>query len=591
METLVPKTLHPAHGSALAALTLLAACGGSGGDNPPPAAPAELSTTRYDKASAAQCTVTWLQQTVAAQVNGLATRINTAAEVPEGTLNGQPASESNPVLPAHCVVTGTINEHTGAPNDTLYGNNFRLRLPLSWNGRFLFTGGGGNNGSVSNAAGDLRDGSRALGQGFAVVAQDSGHTGSSPTFALDAQAYADFAHESVHEASTISKLLINGYYGRHPHHSYFVGCSNGGREAMVSAQRYDDFDGIVAGAPALNIFDQWMQDVWNLRVAAEMVGVPAGTPPTNTSTAISDAQLAAVSAHFVAKCDALDGATDGLIAHVNACQVTPRDLLDLQCAAQGGNSNAATCLSSAQVAGLNKIYNGPVNSAGVSLFPGFAPGGVETQWRSGLFGTSALGSWYASIIPNLYYFGYGHQGYPGASADPANPASYPTATAYVANFNFDTEPQRMDAGRLQMHGDNVDTTRAGPNFDHFRQRRGKLLIYSGTADASVQAPGLIQFMDKLNATYTAADVSNFARLFFVPGMAHCAGGKSTDTFDQLTPVMKWAELGQAPERIVARANATLDATRTVTRPLCPHPRYAKYQSGPQASADSYVCSE
>lgn len=583
----------------LAAALLLAGCGG--GDDPPAASSAgtapepQLSTQRYARSGTAACDAAFFQNALSALTGNLATKVTAAEVFEEGTPGGGPASASNPLLPRHCIVTGTINEHTGAPNATLYGNRFRLRLPESWNGRFLFTGGGGNNGTVGTALGDLRDGSRALAQGFAVVAQDSGHAGSSPTFALDEEAYKDFAHESVHDASQVSRQLLQSYFGMQPRHSYFVGCSNGGREAMVTAQRYADFDGVVAGAPAMNIFDQWMQDAWSLRAVAEIVGTPPGTMPTSTSEAFSDAQLAAITGHFVRKCDPLDGATDGIVSNHQACQATPQDLLALQCASQGGLSTEASCLTSAQVTGLRKLYDGPRNSAGVPLFTGINPGGVELNWRSGLLGSGAggLGSWYASTIPNLYYFGYGPLGYPGAAADPKNPALYPTAPAYVASFNFDLEPQKMSAGRLQMHGDNVDPSAPGPNFEAFRQRKGRMLLYVGSADASVKTPGVVSFIDRLGAQYTPAGAADMARLFVVPGMGHCRGGKSTDSFDELTPLMKWVELGIAPERITAKANATLDPANVgISRPLCAHPKYAKYKGeGDVNRAESYVCAE
>jgi hypothetical protein len=570
---------------------LLAACGGGQSDRLGPPQPVKASVTA--------CTVAAMQDAVAALGGELRTTITSASPAPAGsTATGGAVSTSNPALPEHCVVTGTIDEHRGDPADTLYGNKFRLRMPTDWNGRLYFMGGGGNNGSVADAVGTFRNqpGQTALTRGYAVIAQDSGHIGSSPTFALDAKAYTQFAHQSVHDATTVGKTVLARYFGQGPQRSYFVGCSNGGREAMVTAQRYDDFDGVVAGAPALNMFDQWIGDAWNLRAVAELAGTPAGQAPTSTSGAYSDDQLAYIARYFTGQCDAQDGVADGLVQNFKRCTATAADLRQLQCVAQGGASTDAQCLSAAQAATLGRIYRGPVTSTGAPLFPGANPGGIELNLRAGLLGSgpTGLGSLYQTVIPNLPYMGYGHLGYPGAAADPRSPASYPSGPAYVARFDFDADPVRLAPGRLLFHGDRIDTSGTGPNFDRFVRRGGKMIIYSGTADPSVKAPGIAEFVDKLRAHYSPNGAETFARAFFVPGMGHCSGGSTTtDSFDMLTPLVDWVENGVAPERITARATPgnALDPNRTgVARPLCVYPRYARYAgTGDRASAANYTC--
>ena len=213
----------------VAVLGALAACGGGGSTGIP---------EPVNAISTANCTQASLQAAVASLTGDLKTSITSVALSPAGaTVNGAAVSSTNPALPEHCVVTGTIDEHTGEPGNTVYGNKIRLRMPTAWNGRFYFMGGGGNNGSVADAVGTFRNmpGHSALARGYAVVAQDSGHNGSSPSFALDQKAYVNFAHQSVHDAKRVSNTLLEKYFGRGPQRSYFVGCSNGGREAMVTA--------------------------------------------------------------------------------------------------------------------------------------------------------------------------------------------------------------------------------------------------------------------------------------------------------------------------------------------------------------------
>ncbi len=516
----------------------------------------------------------------------------------ERTDGGKPTSPVNPVLPAHCLVTGVIGAHTGAPGVTQYGNHFRLRIPMSWNGRFFFQGGGGNNGSVGNAIGTLKDGQNALTQGFAVVAQDSGHVGRSPSFALDHKAYLDFAYQGVHEVSLLSKAILKIYAGREPDYAYFVGCSNGGREAMVTAQRYADFDGVVAGDPGMAAYDQWVQNLSVLQTVSKVAGVAKGAVPTDTSGAYRDEQLNFVAEHFMQRCDRLDGVVDGLISNYQSCKVTPADERHLQCQADGGASTDARCLSSMQMAGLKEIYRGVVDGKGKVLYPGFAPGTVESGLREQYLGMAGsnfpLGSFYGSIMQNFYFMGYGFRGTPDLTGPADQLASYPASSmAYVAQFDVLKTPTLFNQGRRDFHGANIDPRRPGPNFENFKKRGGKMLIYTGTADSAVQASAVMALMDRLNTHYSSKIASTMARLFLVPGMNHCRGGATTDQFDQLTPLVKWVEQGVAPEQIVASAAPGSDLDRAmpgITRPLCVYPRFAKYKGqGDPSSAANFAC--
>ncbi|MEK8052721.1 tannase/feruloyl esterase family alpha/beta hydrolase [Ideonella sp. DXS22W] len=501
--------------------------------------------------------------------------------------------------PPHCEITAVIGEHRGAPADTAYGNHIRLRVPAGWDGRLVFQGGGGNNGVLGDALGRLNDGSTALGRGHAVLAQDSGHLGRAPHFALDAQAYRAFAHEGVHQATQAGKALLAAVAGARPHHAYFVGCSNGGREALVTAQRHADFDGVVAGAPGLAVYDQWLQNLNVLQIVARVAGTPAGQVPTDTSRAYSDAQLQQVAAHFLARCDALDGLADGLVSHPQACRASEADYRALTCRADGGASDdPSTCLTRLQAEGLRQIHTGATTRDGRLLWPGFVPGSMERAMRKpylgGAPGGPLLGAFYDSIMPNLYFMGYGFRGWPGVSGPADALGAYPSSSvAYVAGFDLDTEPPRLAQGRLDFHGANTDPSQPGPSFDAFAQRGGRMLVYTGAADHGVQAPGIMAWMDRLRAQYGAAGADRMAALFIVPGMDHCRGGDGLERFDPLAPLIRWVEQGERPAQILARPAASGALARQwpdAVRPLCPYPAHAHYRgTGSPAAADSFVC--
>jgi hypothetical protein len=570
---------------------------------------AALACTAFNAQAASnapeRCSRNFAQGAVG-RVEGLpATQVTEARWFTEGnTEEAGAASAGRAPLPAHCRVEGVIGAHTGAPGTTAYGNRFRLRLPANWNGRFVFQGGGGNNGVVGDALGALKDGQLALAQGYAVAAQDSGHSGRAPHFALDRQAYEDFAHAGVHNVAVASKAIVAAITGEAPKRAYFVGCSNGGREAMVSAQRHADFDGVVAGAPGYAVYEQWLQNLHALRVVSRVAGVPPGTIPKDTSAAYTDAQLQAVHAHFMQQCDARDGLVDGLISRPAACTATAADYRALQCAAAGGESTSAQCLSPLQLEGLQALYDGARDSQGRLLWPGFAPGGIELGLRGPYLGTpgspNPVGAFYEGVMANFPFMAYGFRGYTDIRGPADELASYPAnSLAYVAQFNFDTEPQKLVQGRLDFQAGNIDPNAAGPNYEAFRQRGGKMLMYTGLADSGVQPRGVAQFMDRLRAHYTSAVADDMAALFMVPGMQHCRGGAATELFDQLAPLVAWVEQGQRPARIVARAvpGGALDrALPGITRPLCAYPAYARYsdkmnksKSADPANAESFVC--
>jgi feruloyl esterase len=498
----------------------------------------------------------------------------------------------------HCEIRGVMGSHIGAPNQTRYGNEFLLRVPSTWNGRLVFQGGGGNNGVVGDALAMGKDGRTALELGFAVVAQDSGHKGRDPFFALDQQAYFDFAYAGVHKVTVLAKYLLAELVGSSPEKSYFVGCSNGGREALVSAQRYDDFDGVVAGSPGYATYDQWLQNMDVLKIISKVSGVPQGGIPQDTSHAYSDIQLNNVAEYFLAKCDALDGLKDGMVLHPQACLANSEDWKSLRCTDSGGTGKSEACLSSLQAEGLQSIYDGIRNRNGELIFPGFYPGHIERNLRQSYLGEAKgkypVGLFYQSIMTNFPFMGYGFRAFDQLNGPADELISYPRdLRAYVANFHVDNTSPKLKQGRIDFGAGAVDENEGPNTFEKFRQRGGKMLIYTGTQDHGVQAKGVVRLYEKLIKRYGQKSTDDMSAIFLVPGMNHCRGGETTEKFDPLGAIVKWVENEERPERLVAGvvkgSQLYLDQPN-LTRPLCAFPKFPKWnQKGNPQSHESFEC--
>jgi feruloyl esterase len=481
-------------------------------------------------------------------------------------------------LPAHCVVQGRMNPRTGVDGKAYY-IGFEMRLPKTWNGRFAFQGGGGNDGVVRAAIGALAGNeassaalqTSALAKGYAVVTTDAGHQVTDASFGLDPQARIDHAYASYDKVTVAAKALIGQAYGRGPDRSYFVGCSGGGRQALLFPQRFPDyFDGVAANAPAIKVAKEAsVASTWNVLTYTAIAPRDAGGRPV-LSRAFSSQDLALVSDAVVRQCDALDGAADGIIGvNPSACGFDPAVL---QCT---GAKNDA-CLSGDQVAALKKDFGGPKDSAGRSLYASWPwDSGIKgADWRNWRLGTST------TATPNA-------RNYTLIATD-AMPKEFftPPAPAFdIFTFNFDTDPARMDAYAAIYHTTSTDV-------GAFRGRGGKMLIVHGTSDPIFSANDSIDYYQRLEAAQGGgAATRDFARLYLVPGMNHCSasGGPATDVYDALTPLADWVEQGIAPDRIVARAAATAPWPGR-TRPLCPYPQVARYNgSGSLEDASSFAC--
>jgi hypothetical protein len=318
-----------------------------------------------------------------------------------GVLNG-----SGERLPEHCLVQGLLNPRIGA-GGRKFGLGFDLRMPTKWNGRFAFQGGGGLDGRLAPALGDIFGSVRpsALARGFAVVGTDGGHRGSwlDGSFGLDQQARIDYAYNALDKVTLKAKELVEKYYGAAPKYSYLLGCSNGGRQGLIASQRMPlYFDGIVAGDPSIRFSRVTIAEMWNLQVAARIAPMDEKGRPI-ISRAFSDGDLRLVAAGVLKRCDALDGLADGIINDWRGCDFDPGVLA---CKAEKTDS----CLSEAQVGALRDLYAGPRTSDGKPLYGAFNydTGIADPIWRAMHLGSSGTGEWDAADaglgLSNMRYY-------------------------------------------------------------------------------------------------------------------------------------------------------------------------------------------
>jgi pimeloyl-ACP methyl ester carboxylesterase len=465
-----------------------------------------------------------------------------------GTVRSGPgAPPITAALPAFCRVSGTINERTGADGKP-YAIGFQVALPEDWNGRLLFQGGGGLNGVLraplgTQATGDVP----ALAKGFAVVSTNGGHrsdTGFDYTFMADQQAALDFANSSLGTTTIVVKQIVTAHYGRAAHHSYMVGCSTGGREAMLASQRFPDlFDGIVSGAPAMrtgysNIGTSYITAMLNRAATKDAAGKPTPLFPAADKALIVRAMLD--------DCDALDGLKDGVIAKAGACAFRPARI-----ACKGAKT--ATCLSPAQVGALAAAFTPAKDAAGAVIYPSF-------PWDTGIVAAGRG-------IPGILTTG---------TPSPLGPPNLAT------EIDLDARVQTVRADGVQALIDvNMWT-----NLSTFLGHGGKIVWYHGVSDPWFSASDTADYYARATATNGPRFLQS-SRLYMVPGAGHCGGGDNTfDQFDLLTAVVAWVEQGKAPSSVPAHRQLPTPADR----PLCPFPSYPHYRgTGDEARAESFEC--
>lgn len=505
---------------------------------------------------------------------------------------GQLSVGGNPV-DAHCRVAGRMHVRTGSDGQT-YAIGFEMRLPQAWNGRFYYQGNGGLDGSVIPAIGTGTGGgalTSALLQGFAVISSDAGHNGAqTAAFGFEPQARLDHGYQAAQKLTPMAKALIAAAYGRGPDRSYFGGCSNGGRHTLVATTRLaTEYDGFLAGDPGFNLPKAAVAQVWGTQqyVQAATPGATTTAPPflggitlPDLSTAYTAAERATVAQRILARCDRLDGVADGIVGHTAACQRAfnlDRDVPTCSGARDG------TCLTAQQKQIVGDIHAGARTSAGTPIYASFPfdPGIGGADWTTWEFifsqALDPLSTGTVFSTPPVFL--------PSALTAPVDTlAAAITATNAVyteSAMQFMTPPHPDDLSVLKRRG-------------------AKVIVYHGVADAVFSYDDTVSWYRHVAAA-NGRDPRNFARLFAVPGMNHCAGGPATDQFDLLAPLVKWVEQGQAPDTVVASArgagnpggvNAEVPSSwsATRTRPLCPYPQVAWYKGwGSVESAANFVC--
>ena len=448
-----------------------------------------------------------------------------------GQAKGKGAPNAYKDLPEFCRVAATLRPSSDS--------DIRVEfwLPATgWNRKLQAVGNGGWAGVISYTA--MADAVRA---GYATVSTDTGHVGGSGSFVLGhPEKLIDFSWRSEHEMTVKAKQIVKAFYGSTPRFTYWNGCSTGGRQGLKEAQKFpDDFDGIVAGAPA----NRTAMALW---VAHAVLKDPASNIPSSKYPMIHQAVLAA--------CDARDGVKDGLIEDPTKCSFDPKTLL---CSGADGPS----CLTDPQVRAARKIYSPGTNPrTGQELFPSLVPG-TELGW--GVLGAGPDPS--ANIYDHYKYVVF---------KDP----NWDWRT-----FDFDTGVTRAE------QPENAVMNATDPNLKAFFSHNGKLLIYHGWADTNVATLNTIKYYKAVVDTMGGgAKTSNNIRLFLEPGMGHCAGGEGPNVFDKMGALEQWVEQGKTPETIFAshRTDGVVDRTR----PLCPYPQVATYKgSGSIDDSSSFRC--
>ena len=483
-------------------------------------------------------------------------RIESAVAVPAGSYTPAGTHVALPALPAFCAVHGVANP---VPGSTI---GFTLWLPAQgWNGKLEMFGNGGYSSAI-----DYRDMGAQLARGYATLGTDTGHTGSDPDFAAGhPEAIVDWGHRAVHESVVQARAVIHQFYAADPVHSYFSGCSTGGHQALMEAQRYPaDFDGIIAGDPGHNRTHLNMGFLWEF--------LRDHPPGRDNEPLLPAAKLSMVTAAAVKACRPADTMRNGGLAS-DLFLSDPRDCAfdpaSLQCRA----GDQADCLTAAQVTVVRDIYAGPHNPrTGALIENGYVPGSEAAKppgWASYFQDFTGRNAPARSNFWSLWVFGNPYWNW--------------------WSFDFDASAKATD-DKLA-----ADLNAMSPDLEPFRSRGGKLITYHGFADPVVPPLDSINYRQRVvdAQRHAAAErrVDDFYRLFMVPGMTHCSGGPGANSFSMQTPLEDWVEHGIAPSRVEATkfVNDAPSSGAAFSRPLCVFPGHAFYVAGDQTKAASFEC--
>ena len=466
--------------------------------------------------------------------------------------------------PVHCRVVGVAKP---TPDSII---NFEVRLPTAnWNGKYMSSFEGGTAGAIT-----VPFMLENMIRGYATAATDTGHAASDLWWPVDhPERVIDFGYRAKHLQTVAAKAIIAAFYGKPPSKSYFNGCSNGGRQAMMELQRYpEDYDGYIIGAPASNLTGQ--STYWALMNQALLA----------PKSQIPDSKLPAIQAASLAQCDAIDGVVDEVISNPKACTFNP----DVLVCPAGTDTNE--CLTFPQLSALKKIYQGPSDSSGRQLYTPVETGTEAVTGPGGLnFAAYATGSEPAGARTRLALPIIGGMLYNTRRWDPAS-------------FDFDVDPKLLDA-QLASTLNATD-----PDLRVQKARGAKILHYHGWGDAALSPRESINYYERVTAAMGGlAQTQSFYRLYMVPGMVHCTGGLGPNAFgQQLGPFIgktstaqddivkaleRWVENGEAPGAIIATKFNGDDPAKAVQmrRPLCPYPQVQKYVSGDPNISTSFAC--
>jgi Tannase and feruloyl esterase len=512
-----------------------------------------------------------------------------------GGMGGPPRSVD---APAHCEVMGIAQERVAADGQH-YAIRFHVRMPLNWNGKFFFQGGGGSNGELGDALGIYSAAAQpALTQGFAVVSQDSGHDnrlnndparGGVLVFGFDEKARANYGHASLPVVAHAAKALVKQFYGSPIRYSYFVGCSKGGEEGMAFAQKYPtEFDGIAASAPGMSLPRAAVEEAWDtqaLAAALDSPGKPTTDRPfTQLASAFSDADLVLVRDAVLGACDADDGVKDGIVGDFAACtqaKVQPA-LNALRCSAD----KTASCLSAAQIGAITRLMQGAQDSKGNSLY-------AEWAWDAGI-GSPGWRVWKlgnADGRPPALNVILGGASLASDFTTPPTPVSADPQRLFqfLLGFDFDRDAPAIYATNAEFPRSAWDDISArSADLSGFRAHHGKLLVPHGVSDPVFSVNDTLAWWHEVDKR-SAGLAATFVRVFPVPGMNHCGGGAATDRYDVLASLTQWVEKGKAPDSIPASAGPGSPWPNR-TRPICAYPAVARYKgSGDIENAANFVC--
>ena len=456
-----------------------------------------------------------------------------AVSLPNVTITTAESVKAAPAVPAHCRIAAVLTPSADSHIE------IEVWLPADgWNGKLQVVGNGGWAGVISTAAM-----SQALREGYATASTDTGHKGGSGSFAVGhPEKLIDFGYRSMHETTVTAKALVTKFYQRPARLSYYNGCSTGGRQALMEAQRYpDDFDAIVAGAP---VYNQIHLNTSQVSLQVDML--------KDQSLIVPPAKIALVAKAVLNACDVKDGVKDDIVSNPDACTFDPTVLL---CK---GAADGADCLTAKQIESVRRAYAPVKTRSGEIVYPGHSYG-FETGWR----------------IPQ-----------PGA---PINPlfADMPRYLSRqdekwdVMTFDLDADlaAALKNAGYIES---------SDPHLEKFKARGGKLLLYHGWADPGPAPANTIHYYNEVMKALGGSKQDDWMRLFLLPGVGHCGGGVGPDQADYMAALERWKETGTAPDHIVAAKVA--GGRVATTRPICAYPKVASYKgSGSTNDAVNFTC--